>query len=157
MATPLLTDVTMIYVGGSNLTQTNFSQYYNGSEIVVAGEITDNNIETFTPQVVAYSVRITHSTQFHCPAKLRRPLVINIFDRSTEEWHFLTQVVLRTIPVKQWPKTFCRGFGPTSQWNSFWRESEWTCLLFCPYFGYLFKCWSQDLVTVRLRVYCWDC
>uniref|UniRef100_A0A3Q3C169 Inter-alpha-trypsin inhibitor heavy chain 3 n=1 Tax=Haplochromis burtoni TaxID=8153 RepID=A0A3Q3C169_HAPBU len=58
VATPLLTDVTMIYVGGTNLTQTNFSQYYNGSEIVVAGEITDNNIETFTPQVVAISVKI---------------------------------------------------------------------------------------------------
>ncbi|XP_006783399.1 inter-alpha-trypsin inhibitor heavy chain H3-like [Neolamprologus brichardi] len=55
VATPLLTDVTMIYVGGINLTQTNFSQYYNGSEIVVAGQITDNNIETFTPQVVAIS------------------------------------------------------------------------------------------------------
>uniref|UniRef100_A0A668RM79 Inter-alpha-trypsin inhibitor heavy chain H3-like n=1 Tax=Oreochromis aureus TaxID=47969 RepID=A0A668RM79_OREAU len=55
VATPLLTDVTMIYVGGTNLTQTNFSQYYNGSEIVVAGEITDNNIETSTPQVVAIS------------------------------------------------------------------------------------------------------
>ncbi|KAM9408197.1 inter-alpha-trypsin inhibitor heavy chain H3-like [Pholidichthys leucotaenia] len=55
VATPLLTDVTMIYVGGNNLTQTNFSQYYNGSEIVVAGQITDNNIETFTPQVVAIS------------------------------------------------------------------------------------------------------
>ncbi|CAI5687701.1 unnamed protein product [Oreochromis niloticus] len=55
VATPLLTDVTMIYVGGTNLTQTNFSQYYNGSEIVVAGEITDNNIETFTPQVVGIS------------------------------------------------------------------------------------------------------
>ncbi|XP_063330729.1 inter-alpha-trypsin inhibitor heavy chain H3-like [Pelmatolapia mariae] len=55
VATPLLTDVTMIYVGGTNLTQTNFSQYYNGSEIVVAGQITDNNIETFTPQVVAIS------------------------------------------------------------------------------------------------------
>ncbi|XP_069559435.1 inter-alpha-trypsin inhibitor heavy chain H3-like [Brachyistius frenatus] len=55
VATPLLTDVTMIYVGGTNLTQTNFSQYYNGSEIVVAGQITDNDIETFAPQVVAIS------------------------------------------------------------------------------------------------------
>ncbi|XP_041836771.1 inter-alpha-trypsin inhibitor heavy chain H3-like [Melanotaenia boesemani] len=55
VATPLLTDVTMIYLGGTNLTQTNFSQYYNGSEIVVAGQITDNNIETFIPQVVAVS------------------------------------------------------------------------------------------------------
>ncbi|XP_047202332.1 inter-alpha-trypsin inhibitor heavy chain H3-like [Girardinichthys multiradiatus] len=55
VATPLLIDVEMIYLGGTNLTQTNFSQYYNGSEIVVAGEIIDNNIETFTPQVVAIS------------------------------------------------------------------------------------------------------
>ncbi|XP_037626269.1 inter-alpha-trypsin inhibitor heavy chain H3-like isoform X12 [Sebastes umbrosus] len=55
VATPLLTDVTMIYNGGTNLTQTNFSQYYNGSEIVVAGQITDNDIETFTAQVVAIS------------------------------------------------------------------------------------------------------
>ncbi|XP_068172095.1 inter-alpha-trypsin inhibitor heavy chain H3-like isoform X2 [Antennarius striatus] len=55
VATPLLTDVTMIYIGGTNVTQTNFSQYYNGSEIVVAGQITDNNIETFTPQVLAFS------------------------------------------------------------------------------------------------------
>ncbi|XP_039653820.1 inter-alpha-trypsin inhibitor heavy chain H3-like isoform X4 [Perca fluviatilis] len=63
VATPLLTDVTMIYNGGTNLTQTNFSQYYNGSEIVVAGQITDNDIETFTPQVVAISRdrRVTYS------------------------------------------------------------------------------------------------
>ncbi|XP_076603641.1 inter-alpha-trypsin inhibitor heavy chain H3-like [Chaetodon auriga] len=57
VATPLLTDVSMIYVGGTNLTQTNFSHYYNGSEIVVAGQITDNNIETFIPQVVAISTK----------------------------------------------------------------------------------------------------
>ncbi|KAM6980760.1 inter-alpha-trypsin inhibitor heavy chain H3-like [Aplochiton taeniatus] len=55
VATPLLTDVVMIYVGGSNLTQTNFSQYYNGSEIVVAGQITDNNVDTFTASVIALS------------------------------------------------------------------------------------------------------
>uniref|UniRef100_A0A3Q3FBB8 Inter-alpha-trypsin inhibitor heavy chain H3-like n=1 Tax=Labrus bergylta TaxID=56723 RepID=A0A3Q3FBB8_9LABR len=55
VATPLLTDVTMVYEGGINLTQTNFSQYYNGSEIVVAGQISDNDIGTFTPQVVAVS------------------------------------------------------------------------------------------------------
>ncbi|KAI9515171.1 hypothetical protein NQZ68_028037 [Dissostichus eleginoides] len=55
VATPLLIDVTMSYNGGTNLTQTEFSQYYNGSEIVVAGQITDNDIGTFTPQVVAIS------------------------------------------------------------------------------------------------------
>lgn len=47
----------MVYNGGSNLTKTNFSQYYQGSEIVVAGEISDNDVETFTPQVLAISVR----------------------------------------------------------------------------------------------------
>uniref|UniRef100_A0A3P9K135 Zgc:112265 n=1 Tax=Oryzias latipes TaxID=8090 RepID=A0A3P9K135_ORYLA len=57
VATPLLTDVTMIYEGGTNLTQTNFSQYYNGSEIVVAGQILDNEVDNFIPQVVAISVR----------------------------------------------------------------------------------------------------
>ncbi|XP_035488863.1 inter-alpha-trypsin inhibitor heavy chain H3 isoform X1 [Scophthalmus maximus] len=55
VATPLLTDVAMIYMGGTNLTKTNFSQYYNGSEIVVAGQILDNDVETFIPQVVAIS------------------------------------------------------------------------------------------------------
>uniref|UniRef100_A0A3Q3M8Y0 Inter-alpha-trypsin inhibitor heavy chain H3-like n=1 Tax=Labrus bergylta TaxID=56723 RepID=A0A3Q3M8Y0_9LABR len=58
VATPLLTDVTMVYEGGINLTQTNFSQYYNGSEIVVAGQISDNDIGTFTPQVVARNGRV---------------------------------------------------------------------------------------------------
>nr|XP_040060994.1 inter-alpha-trypsin inhibitor heavy chain H3-like isoform X2 [Gasterosteus aculeatus aculeatus] len=63
VATPLLTDVTMIYNGGANLTETNFSRYYNGSEIVVAGQITNNDIETFTPQVIAISCnkRVTFS------------------------------------------------------------------------------------------------
>ncbi|XP_029683212.1 inter-alpha-trypsin inhibitor heavy chain H3-like isoform X9 [Takifugu rubripes] len=55
VATPLLTDVTMVYIGGSNLTKTNFIQYYQGSEIVVAGEISDNGVETFTLQVLAIS------------------------------------------------------------------------------------------------------
>lgn len=58
VATPLLTDVTMVYVGGTNLTKTNFSQYYKGSEIVVAGQISDNDVESFTPQVLAISVRM---------------------------------------------------------------------------------------------------
>ncbi|XP_049589263.1 inter-alpha-trypsin inhibitor heavy chain H3-like isoform X3 [Syngnathus scovelli] len=55
VATPLLTDVVMTYIGGANLTRTNFSQYYNGSEIVVAGQLTDNNIDAFVPRVLAIS------------------------------------------------------------------------------------------------------
>uniref|UniRef100_A0A672G2P7 Inter-alpha-trypsin inhibitor heavy chain 3 n=1 Tax=Salarias fasciatus TaxID=181472 RepID=A0A672G2P7_SALFA len=56
VATPLLTDVTMSYKGGSNLTQTVFSQYYNGSEIVVAGQIDDNNIDSLIPQATSETV-----------------------------------------------------------------------------------------------------
>uniref|UniRef100_A0A673Y802 Uncharacterized protein n=1 Tax=Salmo trutta TaxID=8032 RepID=A0A673Y802_SALTR len=47
--------MTMLYLGGANLTQTNFSQYNNGSEILVSGQITDNNIETFNAEVIVIS------------------------------------------------------------------------------------------------------
>ncbi|XP_053340593.1 inter-alpha-trypsin inhibitor heavy chain H3-like isoform X3 [Clarias gariepinus] len=56
VATPLLTDVQMSYNGASNLTQTSFRQYYNGSEIVVAGQITDNSVETLQTEVIAISI-----------------------------------------------------------------------------------------------------
>uniref|UniRef100_A0A4W4E2Q8 Inter-alpha-trypsin inhibitor heavy chain 3 n=1 Tax=Electrophorus electricus TaxID=8005 RepID=A0A4W4E2Q8_ELEEL len=52
VATPLLTDVQMNYIGAGNLTQTSFSQYYNGSEIIVAGQITNNSLETFQTEVI---------------------------------------------------------------------------------------------------------
>ncbi|XP_060713644.1 inter-alpha-trypsin inhibitor heavy chain H3-like isoform X2 [Tachysurus vachellii] len=55
VATPLLTDVQLKYPGAANLTQTSFRQYYNGSEIVVAGQITDNSLETLKTEVIAIS------------------------------------------------------------------------------------------------------
>ncbi|XP_041944218.1 inter-alpha-trypsin inhibitor heavy chain H3-like [Alosa sapidissima] len=55
VATPLLTSVQMNYTGATNLTQTTFSYYYNGSEIVVAGKILDNNIDDFNTDVIAIS------------------------------------------------------------------------------------------------------
>uniref|UniRef100_A0A8C1VI41 Zgc:112265 n=1 Tax=Cyprinus carpio TaxID=7962 RepID=A0A8C1VI41_CYPCA len=42
VAVPLLTDIQLKYPGGTNLTKTSFSLYFNGSEIVVSGQITDN-------------------------------------------------------------------------------------------------------------------
>lgn len=53
---PLLTNVQLNYQGVANVTQTIFSQYYNGSEIVVAGYITDNSLESLTTEVIALSV-----------------------------------------------------------------------------------------------------
>ncbi|KAJ8259919.1 hypothetical protein GJAV_G00174980 [Gymnothorax javanicus] len=53
VATPLLLDIQLNYGGAFNLTQTRFAQYYNGSEIVVSGQITDNDLETLTAEVKA--------------------------------------------------------------------------------------------------------
>uniref|UniRef100_A0A8B9JSH6 Zgc:112265 n=1 Tax=Astyanax mexicanus TaxID=7994 RepID=A0A8B9JSH6_ASTMX len=57
VATPLLSDLELLYEGASNLTETAYSMYYNGSEIIVAGEITNNSLESFKVEVVAFSVR----------------------------------------------------------------------------------------------------
>ncbi|NP_001028276.1 inter-alpha-trypsin inhibitor heavy chain H3b precursor [Danio rerio] len=55
VAIPLLTNVQLNYQGVAKVTQTTFSQYYNGSEIVVAGYITDNSLESLTTEVIALS------------------------------------------------------------------------------------------------------
>lgn len=120
VATPLLTDVTMVYVGGTNLTQTNFSQYYNGSEIVVAGQINDNDIETFTPQVVAISVRLNIAHQLESSKRfVRVPLFTHKtfhldYDRTIKRWCFRTQPPLLRHLEQRLTAT-SRGSGPTSQ------------------------------------------
>ncbi|XP_051769465.1 inter-alpha-trypsin inhibitor heavy chain H3-like [Ctenopharyngodon idella] len=55
VAVPLLTDIHLKYTGGTNLTKTSFTLYFNGSEIVVSGQITDNSVESFTTEVIAVS------------------------------------------------------------------------------------------------------
>ncbi|KAJ8370870.1 hypothetical protein SKAU_G00108980 [Synaphobranchus kaupii] len=53
VATPLLLDVQMNYTGAANVTHTSFGQYYDGSELVVAGQINHNDLETFTAEIKA--------------------------------------------------------------------------------------------------------
>ncbi|XP_048029063.1 inter-alpha-trypsin inhibitor heavy chain H3-like isoform X2 [Megalobrama amblycephala] len=55
VAVPLLTDIQLQYTGGTNLTKTSFNLYFNGSEIVVSGQITDNSVESFSTEVIAVS------------------------------------------------------------------------------------------------------
>ncbi|XP_067243938.1 inter-alpha-trypsin inhibitor heavy chain H3-like isoform X2 [Chanodichthys erythropterus] len=55
VAVPLLTDIQLKYTGGTNLTKTSFNLYFNGSEIVVSGQITDNSVESFSTEVIAVS------------------------------------------------------------------------------------------------------
>ncbi|KAJ8370869.1 hypothetical protein SKAU_G00108970 [Synaphobranchus kaupii] len=43
----------MNYTGAANVTHTSFGQYYDGSELVVAGQINHNDLETFTAEIKA--------------------------------------------------------------------------------------------------------
>uniref|UniRef100_A0A8C0GXJ0 Inter-alpha-trypsin inhibitor heavy chain H3 n=1 Tax=Chelonoidis abingdonii TaxID=106734 RepID=A0A8C0GXJ0_CHEAB len=53
VANPMLTEVELNYPENaiSDLTQNNFKHYYDGSEIVVAGRITDNDLNSLTADV----------------------------------------------------------------------------------------------------------
>ncbi|XP_048450818.1 inter-alpha-trypsin inhibitor heavy chain H3-like, partial [Rhincodon typus] len=55
VANPLLLDIELQYPENaiSDLTQANFRQYYDGSEIVVAGKISDNDLDFLTAEVFA--------------------------------------------------------------------------------------------------------
>uniref|UniRef100_A0A8C6VFG6 Inter-alpha-trypsin inhibitor heavy chain H3 n=1 Tax=Naja naja TaxID=35670 RepID=A0A8C6VFG6_NAJNA len=55
VANPLLTEVELGYKENaiSDLTQNSFKHYYDGSEIVVAGRITDNDLNSITAEVKA--------------------------------------------------------------------------------------------------------
>ncbi|KAK6319558.1 hypothetical protein J4Q44_G00107690 [Coregonus suidteri] len=88
VATPLLTDVQMIYLGGANLTQTNFNQYYNGSEIVVAGQITDNNIEMFTAEVIAISK--SNRVMYSDTLPMEEPIEARSNSHIQRLWAYLT-------------------------------------------------------------------
>ncbi|KAM9536021.1 inter-alpha-trypsin inhibitor heavy chain H3-like isoform 9-T9 [Salvelinus alpinus] len=88
VATPLLTDVQMVYLGGANLTQTNFSQYYNGSEIVVAGQIPDNNIEMFTAEVIAISK--SNRVMYSDTLPMKEPIEARSDSHIQRLWAYLT-------------------------------------------------------------------
>ncbi|XP_067908027.1 inter-alpha-trypsin inhibitor heavy chain H3-like isoform X1 [Heterodontus francisci] len=55
VANPLLLDIELQYPENviSELTQASFRQYYDGSEIVVAGKISDNNLDSLIAEVFA--------------------------------------------------------------------------------------------------------
>ncbi|GCC25549.1 hypothetical protein chiPu_0003960 [Chiloscyllium punctatum] len=62
VANPLLLDIELQYPENaiSDLTQANFRQYYNGSEIVVAGKISDNHLDFLTAEVIAHTKNPAH-------------------------------------------------------------------------------------------------
>ncbi|XP_048029070.1 inter-alpha-trypsin inhibitor heavy chain H3-like [Megalobrama amblycephala] len=90
VSTPLLTDVQLSYQGVADLTQNTFSHYYSGSEIVVAGRIIDNSLDSFTSEVTALSKRTERVYNIEIPiGKLNsdKPGQKNFIERL---WAFLT-------------------------------------------------------------------
>lgn len=59
---PLLLDVDLLYLDNAVdfLTKTQHSQLFNGSEIVVSGQMTNNDPENFLEEVFAKGVRTGH-------------------------------------------------------------------------------------------------
>lgn len=59
MSSPLLLDVELRYPDNAvdSLTKTQYTQLFNGSEIVVSGQLTNNDPENFLAEVFAKGVR----------------------------------------------------------------------------------------------------
>lgn len=59
VASPLLAEVDLRYPDSAvnDLTTNHFSQLYNGSEIVVAGRLIDNDLDNFLVEVFGQGVR----------------------------------------------------------------------------------------------------
>lgn len=65
VASPLLLEVDMHYPDNAvdSLTTSHFSQLFNGTEIVVAGHLMDNDLDNFLVEVVGQGVRKKRKTQ----------------------------------------------------------------------------------------------
>lgn len=58
VSSPLLLEVDLRYSENTDfLTKTHYSQLFNGSEIVVAGQLKENDVENFSVEVFAHGVR----------------------------------------------------------------------------------------------------
>lgn len=59
MSSPLLLEVDLKYADNAveSVTTSHFSQLFNGSEIVVAGRLSDNNMDNFLVEVFGQGVR----------------------------------------------------------------------------------------------------
>ncbi|XP_077060067.1 inter-alpha-trypsin inhibitor heavy chain H3-like [Siphateles boraxobius] len=102
VAVPLLTDIQLKYTGGTNLTKTSFSMYFNGSEIVVSGQITDNSVESFTTEVIAVSKGSNVTYQETVMAKDPSDVPPENEDFMPRLWAYLTvkQILERQVLLK---------------------------------------------------------
>ncbi|KAM4022291.1 inter-alpha-trypsin inhibitor heavy chain H3-like isoform 2-T2 [Anomaloglossus baeobatrachus] len=96
IANPTLVDIEMKYLENatSNVTQNNFKQYFDGSEIVVAGQITDNNLNYFTADVKAEgadkSLNYSENVQLQKEDSVSREQAYIFGDFIERLWAYLT-------------------------------------------------------------------
>uniref|UniRef100_A0A9J8CUE6 Inter-alpha-trypsin inhibitor heavy chain 3b, tandem duplicate 2 n=1 Tax=Cyprinus carpio carpio TaxID=630221 RepID=A0A9J8CUE6_CYPCA len=106
VAVPLLSDIQLKYPGGTKLTKTSFSLYFNGSEIVVSGQITDNSVESFTTEVIAVSKGSNVTYQDTIMTKDPRDVPPENEDFMQRLWAYLTvkQLLERQVLLKEQEK-----------------------------------------------------
>ncbi|KAM7170452.1 inter-alpha-trypsin inhibitor heavy chain H3-like [Macrochelys suwanniensis] len=96
VANPMLREVQLHYPinATSELTQNNFNHYYDGSEIVVAGRIIDNDLNSFTADVKAHGanndVTFTEQVDIEETAKALQDQEYIFGDYIERLWAYLT-------------------------------------------------------------------
>uniref|UniRef100_A0A452GUG9 Inter-alpha-trypsin inhibitor heavy chain C-terminal domain-containing protein n=1 Tax=Gopherus agassizii TaxID=38772 RepID=A0A452GUG9_9SAUR len=93
VATPMLREVQLHYPinATAELTQNNFNHYYDGSEIVVAGRIIDNHLNSFTADVKANKdVTFTEKVDIEETAKTLQHQEYIFGDYTERLWAYLT-------------------------------------------------------------------
>ncbi|XP_050813719.1 inter-alpha-trypsin inhibitor heavy chain H3-like [Gopherus flavomarginatus] len=96
VATPMLREVLLHYPinATAELTQNNFNHYYDGSEIVVAGHIIDNHLNSFTADVKAQGankdVTFTEQVDIEETAKALQHQEYIFGDYTERLWAYLT-------------------------------------------------------------------
>ncbi|XP_066553695.1 inter-alpha-trypsin inhibitor heavy chain H3 isoform X3 [Amia ocellicauda] len=116
VATPLLLEVEVLFLhqGVANLTRSSFSQYYNGSEIVVAGRLLDNSLDTLVSEVQAQSSNAKEMFRLEAPVAPETGFQDEqyIFGQYIERlWAYLTvqQLLERELLVSDQEKAQVRG------------------------------------------------
>ncbi|XP_066553712.1 inter-alpha-trypsin inhibitor heavy chain H3 isoform X2 [Amia ocellicauda] len=116
VATPLLLEVEVLFLhqGVANLTRSSFSQYYNGSEIVVAGRLLDNSLDTLVSEVQAQSINAKETFRLEAPVAPETGFQDEqyIFGQYIERlWAYLTvqQLLERELLVSDEEKAQVRG------------------------------------------------
>ncbi|XP_032893207.1 inter-alpha-trypsin inhibitor heavy chain H3-like isoform X2 [Amblyraja radiata] len=116
VANPLLLDVELLYLANaiSELTEATFRQFYGGSEIVVAGKISDNNLDVFMVEIRAQTANGNLSLEGNINISETESILEHqkyIFGDFTERlWGYLTiqQLLKQSVSAASGEKTILK-------------------------------------------------